>query len=118
MEEQLISFKCAKLAKEKGFNIECFAYYYNNKLKFISEENPGNCNEWDDSCTAPNQSLLQKWLREKKNQIINISYFPEAKGDYKYNVLTRRGAGWIGTGKYKTYEEALEEGLLDALKLI
>ena len=40
MKEQLISFETAKLAKEKGFNRQCF-YYYDKTEKLIEpyEEN-------------------------------------------------------------------------------
>ena len=64
MEEQLISFETAKLAKEKGFT---YAYEFYDKEGNIVDF--GIVGGWtdchDENYAAPTQSLLQKWLREK-----------------------------------------------------
>ena len=67
MEDQLVSLKVAKLAKEKGFD-EVVDYFYNslypkgveniNCLKHSDGDNGG-------FISLPSQSLLQRWLREK-----------------------------------------------------
>lgn len=91
MTEQLISFKTAMIAKKVGFN-------------------------WILGFCAT-QSLLQKWLREEHNLYVNHLLSPA--GIYieifKYGkcILTL-GAD----GGYLNYEEALEIGLQEALKLI
>lgn len=80
--------------------------------------NPGNTSDF--ICSAPTQSLLQKWLREIHN--IHVSSFE----DYGKTVLlihyydheNSRVELWSYKGPYDTYEEALEKGLLGALKLI
>lgn len=46
MEEQLISFETAKLAKEKGFNISTQEAYINNKLFVNFESSNGNEREY------------------------------------------------------------------------
>lgn len=84
---------------------------------------------------APTQSLLQKWLREVHNINIKIDDFidDETGIEWDFEIVL------IGTDldekgnyvplisycmdnnplrKFKTYEEALEEGLYQALKLI
>jgi len=77
MKDELIEFKTAALAKEKGFNIETYALYSAGEL-FNPEDssisvlgipddslhkfNHNKC--VDSTCSAPTQSLLQKWLRE------------------------------------------------------
>ena len=67
------------------------------------------------------QSVAQKWLRETKNLHIEISYM---YGDYWiYDILTIPRHDLIGLSdrpiiRYNTYEEALEAGLQEALKLI
>jgi hypothetical protein len=71
-------------------------------------------------CSAPTQSLLQKWLREKHNLHIDIPYQDDILG-YGYKITTILN-NTEGTEEYQTkpwcYEEALEEGLLQALTTI
>ena len=69
----------------------------------------------------PTQSLVQKWLRETKNLHIEISYMYE--NYWTYDILTIPRHDLIGLSdrpiiRYNTYEEALEAGLQEALKLI
>ena len=161
MEEQLISFETAKLAKKKGFNLltkeiisasnivnsrfaETFYYHYyivekgkSPKAEVCSTRS--NCingliADYQDTLSKNNkytwyfrttQSLLQKWLREVHNIHIEVNidilenwYFTA------YNLSNKRcseipeiyekGKDFKGT----TYEEALEIGLQEALKLI
>ena len=69
----------------------------------------------------PPQSVAQKWLRETKNLHIEISYMYE--NYWTYDILTIPRHDLIGLSdrpiiRYNTYEEALEAGLQEALKLI
>ena len=96
MEEQLVSFETAKLAKEKGFNEACSHYYvhkYGNsgylarkhgKLKkFTGRLDPEDMKAYSYICrvgksqphmiVASTQSLLQKWLRGVHNIDIVIN---------------------------------------------
>lgn len=120
MEEQLISFETAKLAKEKGMYVIC-------PKCDCKDIQTGNIyyEMWADALSdfreilhyRPIQSLLQKWLREKHNIHISIDYeqsnkwvfylgkFPECE-TYAYQE------------NFNSYEEALEVGLQEALKLI
>jgi len=137
MTETLISFEIAKLAKEKKFNENTDFYYRKNgKLDHAQyyDITPNNLtiNEnWmsgDDEnlskiCTAPTQSLLQRWLREKHHIHIRIDD-SDTKGDENsmryYPVVLPIGKESIYLGDVwkDTYEEALEVGLEEALKLI
>ena len=116
MKEELINFKTAKLAKEKGFNIPII-YYYDFIKDICSVIVKENINE---SCSkiysAPTQSLLQKWLREIQmiDIIINIS---PLTNEY-YSEIPNFITGNYVSKKFETYEEALEIGLQTALKLI
>lgn len=88
MQEYLISFETAKLAKEKGFNIEVKTYFDFKKfgikpVEFFGKLNANDLTKWDDDLrqntsanyiSAPTQSLLQKWLREKHKIILIINY--------------------------------------------
>jgi len=84
------------------------------------------CNYFGDSngetYEAPTQSLLQRWLREKHG--IFIVLLPDSdNGMFGYDILIK---GDIHTQANTfeldevigTYEEALEQGLLEGLKLI
>ena len=161
MEEQLISFKTAKLAKEKDFNILQHSYYFEdgefkeNSLKgtngYYGEEYEFNLSEfnenWNDkwltkktgdrcfgcskqkgyleTFSAPTQSLLQKWLREVHNIEIYVHKFkPNGAYPKGYYCVSRplihysnEMKDWIFTN-FKTYEEALEVGLQEGLKLL
>ena len=122
MEEQLISKETAVLAKEKGFNEETYNYFNQNDEceTSLSKEyfNKGiHTSENIITISCPTQSLLQKWLREKHN--IDIL------------ILGTDGFYYIGIHKkdfhnlpkyfypnFKSYENTLEFGLQEALKLI
>ena len=127
MEEQLISFETAKLAKEKGFDIHC-RFHYDEEMLNVYENEDFPYNSWNGSLFAPTQSLLQKWLREKHN--IYCSAWCNASGwaweiektsgthisimDIDGNV---KGVN-LDSGMFNSYEEALEDGLLKALKIL
>ena len=130
MEDTRVTFETAKLAKEKGFDIPTIQYY---TIKGYCTESEGYMTEryaesnWNNgmgsyptrteevSCSAPTQSLLAKWLREKHN-IHLIAYKNINIDGYDWCYITTDGITNINS--YKTYEEALEAGLQEALKLI
>ena len=104
MEEQLISFETAVLAKEKGFEFRV-VWEYILGFKEDSERDK----------YLPTQSLLAKWLREKHN-IHLIAYKNINIDGYDWCYITTDGITNINS--YKTYEEAYEIGLQEALKYI
>ena len=125
MEDQLISLKTAKLAKEIGFNIECNFFYNrgsNYKLQYDSIIRTGD----DIFYEASTQSLLQKYLREIHNIFVTVNpiyYFKGGNIGYaaEVNSLSSKNQGEIlldGFTIYSSYEEALEQGLYEALLLI
>ena len=121
MKEQLISFETAKLAKEKGFT---YAYEFYDKEGNI--EDFGMVGGWTDCCdenyAAPTQSLLAKWLREEHNLHITINVgLPHNRFIMYYSNVIKFGKHHKSKYRsvfYKTYEEAYEIGLQEALKLI
>lgn len=142
MKEQLISFETAKLAKEKGFNEYVNSVLaestpkcelYNFKIIDTDGEIVPCCNssltefvntQNERFYSAPTQSLLQKWLREKHKLYLTINvatymeegkYSAELSGYGKKHFMSPLIDGFT---IYKTYEEALEEGLIEALNLI
>jgi len=130
MKEELIVFETAKLAKEKGFNLKCY-----HRVSFIWQDKPThylgnyldtNSENVDGMYSAPTQSLLQRWLRE----IHNIDVFINRDGMFKkesYCIFIHDNIKDISRLRpldndvfsgYFTYEEALEKGLQEALKLL
>lgn len=124
MEDTRVTFETAKLAKEKGFKIPTTVMYKGNEKSY------GHNNEWgiDEKrldgkfpytnqqwYSIPTQSFLQKWLREEHN-IHLIAYKNINIDGYDWCYITTDGITNINS--YKTYEEALEVGLQEALKLI
>ena len=110
MKEKLVSFQTANLAEEKGCELNIY----------------GNQNEM----LVLTQNLLQKWLREVHNIEVEpyliickhnnreIPQLPEEK-EYDYKIIVSGISQYIGTIQNDlSYEEALEKGLQEALKLI
>lgn len=150
MEEQLVTFETAKLAKEKRFNKPINWYYYplafmlNDKPRLIADGalDP-NKTFYDGIITdntiglqlsdmnslsegyysAPTQSLLQKWLRDVHEIYVSpkeshsfdntLEFVCTVNNTYvNHNILNKP------INRFDTYEEALEIGLIEGLKLI
>jgi hypothetical protein len=62
------------------------------------------------------QSLLQKWLREEHKY--NVTPHFSVKSGWNCNGVPLYHFGSVWTDYFETYEEALEKGLQEALKLI
>ena len=129
MEDTRVTFETAKLAKEKGFYQEPNRRkvpYYNYKgefngdvtdflRKYLREEDTSEV----ESVSAPTQSLLAKWLREEYNIIVLVDYEGIDGYYYKFYSYKEGNKNYDASDKnYNTYEEALEAGLQEALKLI
>jgi len=136
IEDQLISFKTARWAKEKGFNKSSLSAYnldgiLGNFYEIVGE-NPFDWPDEDEPnyddlrYSAPTQCTLQKWLREVFNIHIHVSnYYQNTKGYKPEYCLYVNGKqhGWSGNSDggvylFRTYEDALEVALQESLKLI
>ena len=94
-------------------------------LPFIEEEIMRKLRTYDVySISAPTQSIAQKWLRETKN--LHIEIYRSAVG-YGYAIVKADNGTWQEDddsrgpndgGLWDTYEETLEAGIKEALKLI
>ena len=94
MTEEFVTLEIAKLLKEKGMFTD---------IEF------------------PTQSIVQKWLRETKDLPIGICY--SHKLFWYYEIMSVSNHVLVGLANrpsihYNTYEEALEAGIQEALKLI
>lgn len=129
MAEEFVTLETAKLLKEKGFKEDVFTFYEVDCVEgdmILAEtyDESENFNEKNDCLSAPTQSLAQKWLRETKN--IHICVYNCACG-YGYEISKADNGTHITSsvyegpndgGKWDIYEEALEAGIWEALKLI
>lgn len=142
MKDTLISYSTAKLAHDKGFKIRCPNMFDRNKeiqttpsiKQILSEGGTYKDIKTPIQIFAPTQSLLQKWLREIHNIHINIQHDYDTKvpGEdwnegyiaYVEDIIEGHlldmypSPGEDDFLYYNTYEEALEKGLYEALKLI
>ena len=122
MEEPLISFETAILAKEKGFEVQTRQYYMGSGKLFGTniQENHNNATFTKEKYSAPRQSLLQKWLRDKHD----IHAEASVHNDKTYfNMICKFSWGSCiesadANSGLKSYEEALESALLIGLSLI
>tara|TARA_R110000822_G_scaffold308560_1_gene436650 strand:+ start:112 stop:471 length:360 start_codon:yes stop_codon:yes gene_type:complete len=119
MKDELVTFDTAKLAKEKGFDEIVYGRYMFNPNQLESSEK-AHKNTWDENyLAAPTQSLLQRWLRDEKNLWVGVDH-------YKNRTYTAHISDECDNSKsdelfgniYYSYEQALENGLQEALKLI
>ena len=120
MTEQLISFETAKLAKEKGFD-EQTVDFYQIKTKMIGfGEGRYRYNTIKGFISAPTQSFLQTWLREKYS-IYAESRYNETFNyfeDYVFYNNNYPKPTCIQKDVHSTYEIGLEFALIEALNLI
>lgn len=147
MQETLITFETAKLAKENGFSVDSTDNYFswekrigNVPLGLVHEENNKltlkEMKKFKNNLfpqilyQRPSQSILQKWLRDKFFiQIDVVAYYDEEQLPlHKDNIQKPKGYFFWNyydedfseskAIKFETYEEALELGLQESLKLI
>ena len=134
MKEELANYETAKLAKEKGFDGPAYIYFYTDEYfeklgyrKYDGETlgpiRNRNINKTMIQCVCPTQSILQRWLREKHNIHIRLEIYDDDtwsaqsvynESEYEWDD---ENAPYEAEG-CKSYEEALEVGLQEALKLI
>nr|DAQ15195.1 MAG TPA: hypothetical protein [Caudoviricetes sp.] len=108
MTEELVTLETAKLLKEKGFQ---------QRKYFINVSTLHHCYKY---LSVPPQSIAQKWLRENHSIHIAVDFNQYGRWYYRlydiedYDFLSETEVDKI----YKSYEEALEAGIQEALKLI
>lgn len=138
--ETLINFETAKLAKEKGIELPHTHFYVlefstfkanktaqRNSLPNDNSENflqiVKNRKGQPHIAPAYSQSILQKYLREIQEKVVQV--FPTKEGygwiiekTDGYLLVSSGFSGKYQNGKHDTYEEALDAGLNEALELI
>lgn len=123
MTEEFVTLETAKLLKEKGFNEYCKNVIDIDNILRVTLYRT-NSNLPKQCFSLPTQSLAQRWLRETKN--LHIEIYRSAVG-YGYAIVKADNGTWQEDddsrgpndgGLWDTYEEALEAGIKEALKLI
>ena len=122
MTDEIINFETAKLAKEKGFDIPCMDFIDIQEDKSLVMYYIGDTFEEKLLMAKefilyflPTQSLLQRWLRKVHNLNVNVNYYNDKITPIRWTVFI--DTTYIPC-KGITYEQALEEGLYNALNLI
>ena len=127
MTEELVTLETAKQLRKKGFNEYCKNVIDINNipretLYRINDDLPKQC------FSQPTQSIAQKWLREIRGVYVYVEpvigkrwklsfcdfNVPTEESDWMENEINKGN----GYKVYDTYEEALEAGIQEALKLI
>lgn len=126
MTEELVTLETAKLLKEKGFDLGCARTIDCDKItrRYDRPQDISCCTEIDGELVeflCPTLYVVQKWLRETKDLHIEICY--SDKLFWYYEILSVSNHVSVGLANrpsihYNTYEEALEAGIQEALKLI
>lgn len=124
LKEQLISFETAKLAKNNGFDIEQ-RYYYDKGGETWSFHTWTEGLPYPEASFAPTQALLQTWLRSNYPNL-SLHCIPNETDNegWHYTFWNPKGNSlnpsndWVLSDYYSSYEEALEAGLYEALKVI
>lgn len=120
--EEICTYEVCKLAKEKGFNDKCYHYYQNGVL-----DSDGCFNRYnkgvDSICSAPTQSLLQRWLREERGIIVEVFVDDDSNMPLTYNIHQYKDWNWECVchhhGNYyavNDWELCLEDALKYALE--
>jgi len=124
----LVSITLAQLARKKGFDETCdFGYCFDvNKQGYYTNYDPNyfkNSSLWEKHVAAPTREQLQKWLRDR-NVFVTIELDRTYEPKFVYSVdLYKEGGNWDKnlnkySDLYYTYEQALEDGLLEGLNKV
>lgn len=128
MIEEIVTLETAELLKAAGFEEKVRIFYESVGIKgdfeLFESYKAQNYNANVSSFSATTLYIAQKWLRETKN--LHIPIIRNACG-YSYDICKADNGTHIAEGVFKgpndggqwdTYEEALEAGIFEALKLI
>lgn len=136
IEEQFVSFETAKLLKEAGFDLSCRGVYITDRTGHYEFREYDNKQTTDDLCwstedgfhfeyLAPTQALAARWLREVHRIVVDATFIPPSTDGNAWIYFIGEMDDMVWSGDYvpsdefyETYEEALEAGLQEAIKLI
>lgn len=115
IEEQFVSLDTARMLKEAGFDVPCTSQYTENEFAWENlRKTDFNKNGYVFS--RPTLALAARWLRE--THAIDIVIGVGDARFYYVRLYQRSYLVDMNTIFKPTYEEALEAGLREAIKLI
>lgn len=128
MTEELVTLETAKLLKEKGFNEYCKDIIREDNGRMMQSVFRTNKDLPKGAYSRPTQSIAAKWLREIRGVYVYVEpvigkrwklsfcdfNVPTEESDWMENEINKGN----GYKVYAAYEEALEAGIQEALKLI
>lgn len=128
MVERKIKLETALLAKKCGFNWRVdFAFWTSRDPEETQLTFPLQYSDYRNDCieyhSAPTQSLLQKWLRDERKVVVSVQPI-DSWNSWSYSILMQDEycpffePEYDKFNEFKTYEDALEEGLKVALELL
>lgn len=113
MKLKLVSLETAVALKEVGFEY----HSWNNWRQVVAFSKGSRA-----SHVLPTLSLVQMWLREEHSIIVTVELDRTSLPKYQYNVCKfTKDDGFkneINPDLHRTYDEALEVGILKGVKLI
>lgn len=130
--DQIVSLETATLAKEVGFDGKVLHFYNhgenelipNTKLMSISIPMSVEYLETSratlpsDSIAAPTQTALSRWLREKHDIYVSVDIAIFKRGWNVCIISIPKESVCTSAKGFDTYEEAMEEGLKLACKIV
>lgn len=121
IEESYVSFETARLLKEAGFDVPCTSQYTENEFAWENLRKT-DFNKSDYVFSRPTQALAARWLREAHGIHVgsDMAYIKLMEGKWMYLIRFTDDCGnpYCSVGWFDRYEEALETGLREAIKLI
>lgn len=128
MGDRIIKLDTAILAKEKGFDQQPFRAADNKYPAYYPEYVDGTgiiglyhalFNLEHVIAIAPTQTGLQSWLlKEHQIDVFAISVRFQGYSEIGYYTYSIKGISPVKNYRFETYEDALEEGLIQGLKEI
>ena len=126
MELKTASLETARLLRKHRFNEPTTSYYDTDGVLRTVETPEATC--WNSPIydkgprrkvyAAPPLPLAQQWLREKKrfDVLVDRDYLFGRVGKYFAKVIRLRDGAISEGGHYRSYEKALEQGIVKALR--
>lgn len=114
--EDYVSYKTAKLLKEKGFDEKCRQYYYKDNLihsrSGVCNEELNNYKEVGEGWSAPTLQMAIKWLEETHHILVVPDYVYECtytSWSYKIYRLGENGKPERVAVKVVRYDKEKED---------
>ena len=127
IEESYVSFETARMLKDAGFDVPT-STHYSNSGEVWQSPTPVDYND-DKSCKAcsrPTQALAARWLREVHHLNVYACFddvcFDDGERKWFFmrenTMINDYTSVYCSIISYDSYEQALEAGLQEAIKLL